>query len=179
MAYIRGHFYIYSSGDYMNLHHGWDHASEEECPMTENGNPTQVSIPTPIFEEVAVMYVSRMSDEEIDAAKDRAIRKYGGGNFGADALMEERGLPTVMDTVLSNLPDPAEPVVYHELTRNKVYRFIRIRIIGALGVVEGCGQILVGEKMPGLGLKAMFWELRSPRLRRWNRHTVERTRDNA
>lgn len=179
MAYMRGHFYVFSSGDAMNIHHGWDHEHDPDCHYEKNSDTTSVSLPMPIFDELVAMHWARMSVEEQEETKQRAIAKYGGGSFGADGLMEEAGLPTVMDEAMryaESIKDAPPPVV-HRLTSNKAYRFVRIRVIGLLDIADGVGHIILGEKAPALSLKAMMWELRSPRLRRWNTRQYVRTDD--
>lgn len=178
MAYMRGHFYVYSSGDAMNIHHGWDHEHDPDCHYEKNGDVSSVSIPMPIFDELVAMHWARMSDDEKEETKRRAIAKYGGGNFGADGLMEEAGLPTVMDDILADLPDEEDrPVTVRQITPNKAYRFVRIRVIGAIDIAEGVVRVILGEKAPALALKAAMWELRTPRLRRWNTRQYVRTEE--
>lgn len=126
MAYMRGHFYIWGDGDNIHFWHG-NHVSGGEpiggliqgakgrpedntlCAYSENfqkGNGTEsgVTLPNYIVEEFCVMYWARMDDEQRADAVERVIKKYGGGNFGADAVMEAAGLPTVMDIAMKNLP---------------------------------------------------------------------------
>lgn len=119
MAYMRGHFYIWSDGDNVHFHHG-SHAESRGHGFGEAGSvdentlcayaeaivsPTSVTLPMYIVEEFVAMHWAKMSDEERGAAVRRVIDKYGGGNFSADAVMEAAGLPTVMDVVKAGLPE--------------------------------------------------------------------------
>lgn len=109
MAYIRGHFYIYSYGDGLFFGHG-PHESEQEgprgavednslCSFEKKIAPDGVDLPSYIVEEFVVMYYERMDEETRLEAEKRVIDKYGGGNIGADAVAKKHGNKTVMEIV--------------------------------------------------------------------------------
>jgi hypothetical protein len=120
MAYIRGHFYIYSDGNSFHFHHGHgqpfeiggrEFRGEDEtgsmddntfCPFEPGRHPdgNYVSLPVYIVEEFVAMHWVRMTPPEREAAIARVRQKYVGGNFGADAVAEQHGDETVMDHVV-------------------------------------------------------------------------------
>jgi len=120
MAFIRGHFYIWTSGEFVSFTHG-AHSFEGE-PIGEPCGPdgsaedntlcmspperkhsSTVDLPIYIVEEFVAMYWARMSDEQRAETVERIVHKYGGRNFGADGVMQAAGLPTVMDVVEANI----------------------------------------------------------------------------
>lgn len=132
MAYIRGHFYIWGDGENVHFSHGnhvWEGKPIGGRIQGREGRPEDntlcsypqdythgigptggdggsgVVLPDYIVEEFCVMYWSRMTDEERMDAVRRVIDKYGGGNFGADAVMEAANLPTVMDIVEKHIKE--------------------------------------------------------------------------
>lgn len=98
MAYMRGHFYVYSDGTFLHIHHGWDHSSDPDCPYEDDSDISHVSIPMEVFDALCAMRWARLTPEERGLAAKKAV-DLGAGNFGADALLEELGLPTAMDWV--------------------------------------------------------------------------------
>jgi hypothetical protein len=135
MAYMRGHFYIWGDGENVHFWHG-NHVFDGEPIKGQINGPegrpedntlcqypqdyahgvgptggdggSGIALPNYIVEEFCVMYWSRMSDEERADAVKRVIDKYGGGNFGADAVMEAAKLPTVMDVVMQSIEEGGE-----------------------------------------------------------------------
>ena len=98
MAYMRGHFYVYSDGSFVNFSHGGGHEAEEDCPLEANSATDTVSLPVPIAEEFVAMYWARMTPEQQDSAVRRAAEKYE-GNFGADGVRGLLGMSTVSDEI--------------------------------------------------------------------------------
>ena len=120
MAFMRGHFYIWSGGEYVSFTHG-AHTFEGE-PIDDQCGPDgsvedntlcgapadrdhaeTLILPTYIVEEFVAMYWARMTDDERKEANERVGMKYGGSEFGADGVMQAAGLPTVMDVVMENV----------------------------------------------------------------------------
>lgn len=125
MAFIRGHFYIWSSGEFVSFTHG-AHLFEDE-PIDQPCGPdgsvedntlcdaphdrdyaSTVNLPTYIVEEFVAMYWARMSDKQRAEVVERTIHKYGGESFGADGVMQAAGLPTVMDVVRKTIEHGTE-----------------------------------------------------------------------
>lgn len=88
MAYMRGEWYVYSSGEHMEIHHG----------TTKKGPIGSVRMPMDKFEDLVIMHLHRMDPEEIAAVEARAAEKYE-GNFGVDGLRGDLGLTTSEDWI--------------------------------------------------------------------------------
>lgn len=78
MAYLRGRTYIYSDGENM-------HINDETVPLED-------------IDAFVAMHWARLGEEGRSEAVRLAVEK-GEGNFGADALFAELGLPTSMEWV--------------------------------------------------------------------------------
>lgn len=117
MAYIRGHFYIWRDGENIHFSHGNHLGDEGEngrpgdntlcCYSNGHQGPESLALPNYVVDEFVVMRWAQLSDDERAAAVQRVIDKYGDGSFGADAVMEAAGLPTVMDVVRQHIADKA------------------------------------------------------------------------
>ena len=78
MSYMRGEYYVYSSGSHMNMIPG--------------------TMPMPIFDALVMMRYNEMSKKERNQAEKKAI-EISHGNFGCDAIAKKHKLPTVVDTL--------------------------------------------------------------------------------
>lgn len=76
MSYMRGEFYVWGDG--------------------ENTWINDVVMPDETFEELVAMYWYSMTMEEQQAAKERAVERWG-GNFGCMELCKAMGAPTALD----------------------------------------------------------------------------------
>jgi hypothetical protein len=83
MSYMRGEPYIWTDGEYTYI---W---SNQESEGENDHYPSRVRIKNDQLEELAVMVISRMSLQEIEEAKNRAIQN-NEGNSGCMVLMDER-----------------------------------------------------------------------------------------
>ena len=83
MSYMRGEWYVYSDGEYLNIIHG----------------ETSVRMPTETAEELALMLALEMIEEgNIEATAKRIADKHH-GNCGADAVAKLIGLPSMFEMV--------------------------------------------------------------------------------
>lgn len=114
MSYMRGTWYIYSSGDEILI----------------NGPHAAVSMPKDIALAFAAMHWHRVPPEERRATLERIYEEYA-GNWGADGIAAELGRPSVMDMVRADIgagfdaenvaaaadPGPHIVLVAEEITR--------------------------------------------------------------
>lgn len=105
MAYMRGKFYIFTSGgspkDYRV--HLWVARSEprlKESGWAESYGVDRVagaSLPEDVLDELVVMRYAQLQEESrVEQAAQRALRKHG-GNVGCDALCRQYGQPTSVE----------------------------------------------------------------------------------
>jgi hypothetical protein len=58
------------------------------------------------------------------------------------------------------------------MIKAKVFVFFRTRVIAILEIVEGFGHLIIGNKMPSIVLKTMFWELQSAPWKNWQTENI-------
>lgn len=94
MAYMRGNPYIYPRD------------IQDVSGVQIETNTGSIFLRDEVMQDLAVMVLSRLSDDELADVVRRVAANYG-GNIGADGVMERLGLPSVMDQVKAALGEEA------------------------------------------------------------------------
>lgn len=105
MSYMRGKYYIFTSGDSEKDYrvHLW--VAGEELSLKESGwaesygvdRVAGASLPEAVLDELVVMRYAELQEEnKVEQAVQRALRKHG-GNVGCDALCRQYGKPTSVE----------------------------------------------------------------------------------
>src|SRR5512139_1125842 len=112
MAYMRGRYYIFTSGGSPkdSRVHLWVARSEprlKESGWAESYGVDRVagaSLPEAVLDELVVMRYAQLEEENrVEPAVQRALRKHG-GNVGCDALCRKYGQRTSVERLTSREP---------------------------------------------------------------------------
>ncbi len=109
MAYMRGRYYIFTSGGSPkdSRVHLW--VARSEPRLKESGwaasygvdRVAGASLPEAVLDELVVMRYAQLQEESrVEQAAQRALRKHG-GNVGCDALCRQNGRRTSVDRLAS------------------------------------------------------------------------------